>query len=513
MDEEPARRAQRLRADRLTGLIAAAVALAALWVANSLTPNLPFPPTALAERIIRITPGDVATFFIDLLGHWSMRLLTLGVLAGALVLGAEALPRSRSGAHTRPLLAGVVLAGVAAAASLSTPTFQPDPVLVLLAALVAAGIYAGVAKAAQRGLAVEEIPADESRRRVLRMGLGGALGLAALGGGAGWLVRRLGGPDRNVKLAAVDAPAKVPSRPAFPSVGGITPEITSPEDHYEVDVNLVPPSIDVSGWSLQVTGLVDRSMRFGFEDLQERFEVVEDYSVLSCVSNEIGGDLVGHSAWGGVRLADVLEAAGILPGAVDVVFRATDNYSDSIPVEVARDPQVILAVSQNGEPLTQGHGFPCRVRVPAIYGMKNVKWIESIEVVASDYQGYWQERGWSDDAVVKTSSRIDVAGLGGRASVGDQTWVAGVSWAGSRGISKVEVSVDGGQEWEEAELKEPIADSSWRLWAYRWTPEQGGATTVVCRATDGDGVPQTTRIASPHPDGSSGLHEVEVSIS
>nr|MBA3349153.1 molybdopterin-dependent oxidoreductase [Actinomycetota bacterium] len=210
---------------------------------------------------------------------------------------------------------------------------------------------------------------------------------------------------------------------------------------------------------------------------------------------------------------DLLDAAGPLPGAVDVVFRAADGYSDSISIETARSPSVLLAFAQNRRPLTQEHGFPCRVRVPSTYGMKNVKWIDSIEIVARDYKGYWMERGWSDLALVRTQSRIDVAGDSGAAVAGEATWIAGVAWAGDRGVERVEVSTDGGGTWSEAQLKEPIGPLTWRQWAFRWTPEEAGTTSVLCRATDGRGKVQTEAGAAPHPAGATGYHLREVTVS
>jgi DMSO/TMAO reductase YedYZ molybdopterin-dependent catalytic subunit len=180
---------------------------------------------------------------------------------------------------------------------------------------------------------------------------------------------------------------------------------------------------------------------------------------------------------------------------------------------MAMDPSVLLAVSQNGRPLAREHGFPCRVRIPRLYGMENVKWLESIEVVRSDYAGYWQERGWNDTAEVRTQSRIDVAGEDGEARVGTDTWIAGVAWAGARGISKVEVSTDNGDSWSEARLKEPLADNAWRLWAYRWTPQGRGEATVMCRATDGQGDVQPAELAPPHPAGATGWHTRGVEVS
>ncbi|HEX2050912.1 MAG TPA: molybdopterin-dependent oxidoreductase, partial [Actinomycetota bacterium] len=332
------------------------------------------------------------------------------------------------------------------------------------------------------------------------------------GGALGWVARRLGGPQTDVPIAAPATPARVPTRAPFPDVPGLSPEVTSVDDHYVVDVNLLAPSVEAADWRLRVYGAVDRPLEPSFDELQRDFEVVEDFSVLTCISNEVGGDLVGHSAWRGVRVADVLARAGVRSDAVDVVFRSVDGYSDSIPIEVARNPSVLLAFGQNGRALTQEHGFPCRVRIPPIYGMKNVKWLQSIEVVASDHLGYWQRRGWSDDAVVRTSCRIDAIGDGRSARAGEATWVAGVAWAGDRGVDAVEVSTDGGRTWTRAELKEPVARASWRLWAYRWTPDAPGPAQIVCRAVDGRGARQTAAVAPPHPDGATGYHRVEVEV-
>ncbi len=502
----------RTRSLRVAGLLGSIAALALLWIASSLTRLLPFPPTAVAARIVRIAPGDLATFFIEALGHWALRLLTLGALAAALVIGAEALVVTSSGSRPRPGIAAAMLGVVAAAAAFLDPTFQPDPLYVLAATAFAGALYAGVAGRAHRRLDSEQQGADEVRRQTIRLGLMGGLALAAFGGGAGWLIRRLGGPDTNVALTPPQSAAAAPSRAVWPEVSGITPEVTSVADHYEVDINLLPPSVEADSWTLSIGGRVSEPLEMSFDELQKRFEVVEEYATLACVSNEVGGDLVGHSRWGGVRLNEVLEAVRPQPGGVDVVLKAADGYSDSIPLAVARDPRVIIAVSQNGRPLTREHGFPCRLRVPAIYGMKNVKWLQSIEISGSDYSGYWQKRGWSDDATVKTQSRVDVAGDDLAARVGEQTWIAGVAWAGDRGIKTVEVSLDAGTTWEGAQVREPLSSVSWIQWAFRWTPQEARTVTVACRATDGNGEVQTSRLAQPHPDGASGYHEVAVSV-
>ena len=492
------------------GLGATSVALAVLWIVSGFVMGVPFAPTALAGALVRETPGDVATFFIETLGHWALRLVTAGALVAALAVGTLVLLWTAR-PHPRPAIAGaalLLLAGVASAISPQDVSFVPTSIA-LGATFVT---YVGCVRLATRPLR-EPQPAeiDMGRRQALRLGTGTMIGLALGGGIVGWIARRIGGPNRNVQIATPAEPVPTPPVGSFKNLAGLSPEVTSAEDHYVVDINLVRPTVEASTWTLPVRGEVETPLELTFESMQQDFEVVEDYSVLTCISNEVGGPLVGHSAWRGVRLADVLEAAGVRPSAMDIVFRAADGYTDSIPVEVARDPAVLLAVSQNGEPLTQAHGFPCRVRIPAIYGMKNVKWLLGIEAVARDYKGYWMQRGWSDRAVVKTQSRIDVAGSGAL-RVGEATWIAGVAWAGDRGVRTVEVSTDGGGTWEAAELKEPLADDSWRLWAYRWTPARAGATSIVCRAVDGNGDTQQATETPPHPNGAGGYHSVDVEV-
>jgi DMSO/TMAO reductase YedYZ molybdopterin-dependent catalytic subunit len=487
-----------------------AASTALMWLASSLYDGVIFPPAALADLIIRAVPGEVSTFFIDALKHWSLRLLILGVLIGSLILGAELLWRRSRDGRLRTVETAITLAVLGAVSSLGSASGTGNLLVTVVLLALSVAVYASVAGSVY---ATSSAPAGAERRRVLRLGFGGALAIAFAGGVLGWLTRAFSGPDRNVELVAPATSEGLP-RPdsSFPDLEGLPPEVTSAEDHYVVDINLIKPSVEADGWTLRVFGEVDQELTLTFDELQERFEIVEEYSVMTCISNEVGGNLIGTSLWGGVRLRDVLDAAGVADGVVDLVLRGADGYSDSIPLDVAMNEYVLIAVSQNGEPLTQAHGFPCRLRVPAIYGMKNVKWLESIELVNHDYKGYWMDRGWSDSAVVKTESRIDVLGDDGSANVGEGTWIAGVAWAGERGISKVEVSTDGGGTWNEAILKDPINERMWRFWAYRWTPSDAGEAQIVCRATDGDGAVQTMRETEPHPSGASGYPSRSISV-
>lgn len=487
----------------------AAVALSTMWVMTSLVSSARFVPAVLGDMFVRAAPGDLATFFIESLDHWAMRILVGLVLIGAVLAGGEILWRTSAAGRPR-FASAAALAGTAGIAVIVLgPPAGTSKVASGAVVSIGAVVYGLTSDLVHRSVAG---PVDRSRRSTLRLAAGGAGALAVAGGVAGWLLQRLAGPNTDVELVAPARPATIPERGDWPEIEGLTPEITATDDHYVVDINLFSPNVEAEGWRLSVGGLVDSPLELSFEELQDRFEIVEEYSVLVCVSNEVGGNLVGNSAWGGVRLRDVLGSAGVGAGAVDVVFTGADGYTDSIPLEAAMAPSTLLAVSQNGAPLQQDHGFPCRVRVPSIYGMKNVKWLQSIEVVDRDFNGYWAERGWSDTAIIKTQSRIDVPRDGEEVTDGEEAWIAGIAWAGDRGLSKVEVSVDGGKSWTRTMLKDPVAQNSWQQWAYRWTPSGSGEVELLCRATDGTGEVQTDKEAPPHPSGAAGWHAIDVRI-
>jgi DMSO/TMAO reductase YedYZ molybdopterin-dependent catalytic subunit len=299
----------------------------------------------------------------------------------------------------------------------------------------------------------------------------------------------------------------VPARAPFPRVAGLSQEVTSVADHYVVDIDIDDPLVDASAWRLHVGGLVQRRLNLGFIDLQRAFPLVDEISVLTCISNPVGGPLVGCSRWEGVPLAALLRRAEPQPNATALLVRCADGYSAGIPLAAARHPSALLAIAQDGRSLSREHGFPARLRLPALYGMLNPKWVQSIELVDHPVLGYWAQQGWSPTAVVRTESRIDTPH---HARVGEPTWIAGVAWAGSRGISRVEVSTDG--TWRPARLRRPLSPWAWTQWALRWTPTNPGRHVVACRATDGQGVVQDARERPPHPSGASGYHRVTVGV-
>jgi DMSO/TMAO reductase YedYZ molybdopterin-dependent catalytic subunit len=354
----------------------------------------------------------------------------------------------------------------------------------------------------------------QSRRRVL---LGGAAvaAVAALGGLplsralpiAGARLGNLPSMARHL-IQAVTLTAPDPAIDALP---GITPRITANEDHYTVDTTLVKPRVDIATWKLDITGAVEAPFSLTYDELLD-LDAIEQVHTLECISNPTGGELISTAVWTGTRMRDLLQRARPLAKAYDVVLTSVDGYVDSFPIAKAMEPETLLVYLMNGKTLPQDHGYPVRTLVPNIYGMKNVKWLRSIEVVTFDKLGYWQEGGWSDGAIVNTGTRIDVPARTVKWNGGEIT-LAGIAFAGARGISKVEVSFDGAKTWQAAKLEAAAGPLTWRRWSAQWTPATVGTNTVQARATDGRGDTETPVSREPFPNGASGYHVLQVNVS
>lgn len=340
--------------------------LAFLWAAHRIEPSIPFPPLLVAERIIRLTSGDV-TYFIDALGPNATRLLT-AMSVGTAILLAALLPRIAA-VEGRPNArrAGVVVASLIGLTAFLAPQ-KP-----LLGGVAIASLMGGVLYWVALAWLIERSPGppDPSRRQALISLTTAALGFAIGGTLVGRVDRRLAGPNTGVTIVSPELSSNAPAATAFPEIPGLAPRVTSVKDHYVVDIDLMDPVVEADGWILRIDGMVEAPLDLTFHSMQRDFTVVQEQPVLTCISNPVGGELVGSSAWTGVRLGEVLSRAGIHDGAADVVLRCTDGYSDSMPVQRALDPGVMLAFGQNDQPLAWEHGFPCRVRAPAVYGMKN----------------------------------------------------------------------------------------------------------------------------------------------
>lgn len=292
-------------------------------------------------------------------------------------------------------------------------------------------------------------------------------------------------------------------------------EITPNDEFYITSYSDRVPEIDPKAFRLRVGGKVEKPYELSLTEIALRRDKKE-FVTLECIGNPIGGDAIGNALWEGVTLKKILGSAVPEKGIVKVAFHAEDGYYDSIPYELALSEDVFLAYRMNGEPLPKQHGYPVRVIVPGIYGMKNVKWISRIELVDRDFKGYWEKRGWSDEAVIPVKSQI-LMPMAGREIPMEEYVVGGVAFAGRHGISRVQVSTDGQRTWRDAEAKEPLSKWSWVVWRYGWSPLQEGKYTLTVRAFDKAGRIQETpslfgRVLGTFPDGAKGLHSVTVEV-
>jgi DMSO/TMAO reductase YedYZ molybdopterin-dependent catalytic subunit len=364
----------------------------------------------------------------------------------------------------------------------------------------------------------EQSPGALSRRTLLRNGAI-TTGIVLVGVVA-WRFITGGTSSSNVSVDQLLAHFKskiVP--PPTPNYGTIQPvqflssEVTSNDQFYIVSKNLFSdPTVNGNTWRLTVDGQVDNPFMLTYQDLLAQ-PMKRQYESLMCISNDVGGQYMSNALWEGIPLMDLLQRAGVKAGSTKIVFHAADDYTDSIHLTKALEPTTLLAVRMNGVTLPQGHGFPVRMLVPGIYGMKHCKWLTRIEVVNYDYQGYWQQRGWSDPAPVRITARIDTPLTGSSVKTSRTTYIAGVAFSGNRGISEVDVSTDAGQTWQRAVLKQPLSGITWVLWELAWEPPKAGSYTVVARAIDLEGNVQVPNEEPPLPNGSSGYHSIILNVS
>ncbi|MGD9712178.1 MAG: molybdopterin-dependent oxidoreductase [Thermomicrobiales bacterium] len=282
--------------------------------------------------------------------------------------------------------------------------------------------------------------------------------------------------------------------------GQLTSVLTPIPDFYNVSKNLRDPEVSSDGWTLTITGMVDNELVLTYDDLVAR-STTQNITTLCCISNELNGSLISTALWSGLPLAELLEEAGVQDGAVDLKFHAADDYEDSVSVDIGMNPANLVVTGMNGETLPVKHGFPARLIIPNIYGMKNVKWLDRIEVVGEDFQGYWQTRGWSDSAVVNIWGRIDNPR---RDIEPGEVIAAGMAAAGARDVSRVEVSLDDGETWADAILEPSLNPPfTWVRWAFPFEGEPGDYTMRI-RATDGEGTLMDEQERFPLPDGATG---------
>lgn len=507
--------------DGLSGGLAAAAALGVSELLAGLVTGFPSLVEGLGNWVIDSVPKPIKDFAIEVFGTYDKLALLIGIATVTVLMGAlvGVVARRRFGVAIAVFIGFGVIAALTAAR---------DPQVSLGVAIVPAGA------AAITGLGVlqwlyglgspvddevsrgEDAPEGGTSRRGFLLGAGAVLGVAALSAtfGRNLLERAKRAASGRADVALPSPATALPPVPAAAdmSLEGLSPIIVPNEDFYRIDTAFSVPRVDLQDWTLTIHGRVDRPYTISYYDLLD-MRMIERDVTLSCVSNKVGGDLVGNARWQGVPLVEILERAGVAPDAEQVIGRSVDDFTVGFPVEAVFDGRdALVAVGMNGEPLPFEHGFPARLVVAGLYGyVSATKWLSEIELTGWDeFDAYWIPRGWAKEAPIKTQSRIDRPTTAERIDPGPYV-VAGVAWAPPRGISKVEVQLGDGATWVEAELSEPLSANSWVQWRAEWDATPGNHTLRV-RATDGDGALQDEMPRPPAPDGATGWHRRAVVV-
>ena len=504
-------------------LAAIAGVLTGELLAGLASPSLS-PVSAVGSAVVDLAPPNAKEWAIQTFGTGDKTFLVTVIAIVLLAVGAAAgvfeFRRPGTGVAIATLI-GIVGIAAVATRSLSNP-------LAITCAVAAAAVAAALVRWLVRTLRADGIYSDDSyaggsgggdegsgfaRRKFLRVMAGSAV-VVALGGVVTAVVRgtalAASAAREALRLPAPASPAPTIPRAASLGLSGIDPLVTSNDSFYRIDTALVVPSVDPSGWSLQVTGMVEEPLSLSWQELLAK-PMVERYVTIACVSNPVGGNLIGNARWLGWPIRELLARARPKSGADMVLSRSVDGFTASTPLEVLTDPgtDAMLAIAMNGEPLPPEHGFPVRMIVPGLYGFVSAtKWVSELKVTtfAAD-QAYWSTRGWSERGPIKTSSRIDVPKDAAQVPTGD-LMVGGVAWAQHRGISKVEVMVDEGP-WQPATLGTGISRDTWYQWSAK-VQLSAGKHQISVRATDGTGALQAEQTAPPPPDGATGYHTVTI---
>jgi DMSO/TMAO reductase YedYZ molybdopterin-dependent catalytic subunit len=504
----------------IAGATAAAVALGVSELLAGILPGATSLVAAIGQVVIDLQPPGAKDFVLALFGDNDKLALEAFVVLVAVAIGAGLGVIAR-----RSILAasaGYALFGaVGFAATLGDPIANPMMVIVQIVAAVTAAIWT-LTTLLDRATRTAGTPSTPNPARRSFMLQAGALGVAAVAVGltGRWLIDRgrtalptIGaGPNNGEIPPASDLVDPLPpDADLATSTPGLTPIVIPNSDFYRIDTALLVPTVDVAEWTLRIHGLVERETTLTFAELVG-LPLFEQYVTIACVSNEVGGRLIGNAKWTGVRLRDVLDIAGVRSDATQLVGRSVDGFTAGMPTAWIMDPsrEPMIAVKMNDEPLPPLHGYPARLIIPGLYGyVSATKWLSELELTRLEtFDGYWVPLGWAKEAPILTQSRIDIPKAGNVAA--GRIAIAGVAWAQDRGVSRVEVGIDG--EWRDAELSSPISDTTWVQWVTRWDATPGDHEIMV-RATDGDGVLQDVRESRPAPDGARGWHTRRISVS
>jgi len=508
----------------ISGVVATAAALGTAELLAGILPGATSLVASVGQVVVDLQPPGAKDFVVSLFGTNDKLALEVLIVVVSLAIGAGLGVLARR-SFLMATLGFVAFGVVGFVASLGDPLAFGEITAVVTALAVGVGLLilnwllsgSGALtpdRPAADGAAAPARMPDWSRRAFIVRA--GAVGVVAVG--AGVFGRMLLEGQRSSPVGsgpqvppASDAVAPLTAdQDLSPTIPTLTPIVMPNDRFYRIDTALLVPNVDTATWTLRVFGLVDRETTLTWEQLIA-LPMFEQYVTIACVSNEVGDKLVGNAKWTGVRLRDVLGLAGVQASATQLVGRSVDGFTVGMPTAWVMDPsrEPMIALKMNDQPLPRNHGYPARLIVPGLYGyVSATKWLKELELTTLEaFDAYWVPLGWAKEAPILTQSRIDTPR--GGVSAGDKVPIAGVAWAPDRGVSKVEVSIDG--TWQEARLSTPISKATWVQWVLPWTATQGRHVIQV-RATDGTGVVQEETPSPPAPDGARGWHTVTIDV-
>ena len=537
----------------LTGVMLSAPMIAVMYLADRWL-GLSFPPFDTFDWVARELPGPLVTFGIDTMigllmfvglsvkdfAKTAEQLMAVGgfFTAGLVATAAVYAVVQWRGPDLRRelgLLFGAV-AGVPVAlmtVNISQSSVNLALVFVWVLALFLAWGFAAVWVARRLVLSTSTVYASEDgdrsvvvygrRQFLIRMGAAtAAVTVAGVGLGRMLAMSDQSRLEEELTAAEGNMPSSA-SMVELPNEGdpvkpvlGTRPEYTAVRDHYKVFIRSEPTLIDGATWTLPIVGLVNAPTQLTLDHLMNNYDSRSQFVTLTCISNSVGGDLISTTYWTGVSLRDILRDVQPSGEARYLDITCGDGFHETVALDlIESDPRIMLTYAWDGRPIPFDHGFPLRIWIPDRYGMKQPKWITGIEVVSesASRDGYWVERGWDEVARIHTTSVVDTVAIDSVIEREDERLIpiGGIAFAGARGVSRVEVRVDGDGPWHEARLRSPLSDTTWVIWRYDW-PFEAGRHTFEVRAVESDGTPQMTGVNPARPSGATGIHSRQASL-